>query len=97
MKLYKCLNRLFFFCKTKKTQGFDKTQGNLTKTQGIFPKNGVILTKIRQFEAKFCKLLPKLRENLEKTQGLSQAFFCAFGAKLSRKILPKLSDFTNNH
>ena len=28
---------------------------------------------------------------------LYQAFFCAFGAKLNRKILPKLSDFTKTH
>ena len=47
---------------SKKTQGFDKTQGNLTKTQGILPKIGVILTKIRQFEGKFCIFLQNFAE-----------------------------------
>ena len=40
---------------SKKTQGFDKTQG-------ILPKIGLIFTKFGQFEAKFCMFLQNFAE-----------------------------------
>ena len=73
-------HQAFLLCKCGKTQGRKKLRV-LTKLRVIWPKLRVFCRKSVSFWPKFgnwkqsfayfCKILPKWRENLEKTQGLS--------------------------